>query len=90
MSTSLTIGTSATEDMLRTKVTNTVVLPYQALTVEKEADGPMVNNLKGVGLNMIVLPWETLYLLQDEVIAELKAWESRALQVMSEQCINIE
>ncbi len=90
VSTSLAIGTSAAEEMLRTRVTNTIVLPDGALTTENEADRPMVSSLKGVGLNMAVLPRETLHLLQDGVTAELRARESRALQVMSEQRINIE
>lgn len=50
----------------------------------------MVSSLKEVGLNMATLPWEMLYLLQDGVTTELQARESCALQVMSEQRINIE
>lgn len=76
--------------MLHTKVTNMIVLPVGALTTENEVDKPMVNNLKGVGLNMVMLPRETLHLLQDGVTVKLRVWESHALQVMSKQCINIE
>ena len=79
MSTSLVVGTSATEEMLRTRVTNTIVLPDGALTTEKEDDRPMVRSLKEVGLNMAALPWETHYILQDGVTAELRAKESHAL-----------
>lgn len=67
-----------------------IVLADGALTTEMKADRPVVSSLKEVGLNMANLPWETLYLLQDGVTAKLQARESRALQVMSEQCINIE
>lgn len=62
MSTSLAIGTLAVVEMLRKKVTNMIVLPYGALTIENEADRPTVSSLKGVGLNMIMLPRETLHL----------------------------
>lgn len=71
-------------------MTNTIVLPDGALITENDADRPMVSSLKGVGSNMVTLPQETLYLLQDGVMEELWARKSRTIQVMSEQCINIE
>ena len=46
--------------------------------------------IKGLGLNLVALPRETLYLLQDGIMTELCARESRAIQVLSEQKINIE
>ena len=67
VSTSLAVGTSATEEMLCTRVTNMTVLLDVALTIEKEADRPMVSSLKGVGFNMVALPRETFYLLHDGV-----------------------
>lgn len=67
-----------------------IVLPDGALTIENEANKPMVSSLKRVGLNMVVLPRETLYLLQDGVTMELKAREICTLKVMRKQCINIE
>jgi len=79
MSTSLAIDTLAAEEILCTRVSNMVLLLYGALTIENEADRPMVSSLRGVGLNMAVLPWETLHLLYDGVTIELRAWESRAL-----------
>lgn len=85
MSTSLVIDTSAAEEMLPTRVTNTVLLPNGVLTTENEANMPMVSSLKWVGLNMVVLPRETLYLLQDGVTVKLWARECHTLQVMSEQ-----
>jgi len=63
VSTNLVIDTSATKEMLRTRVTNTIVLPEGALTTEKEANKLVVNSLKGVEWNMVALSWETLYLL---------------------------
>ena len=90
VSTNLAVSTLAVEEMLHARVTNTIIMLDGALITEKEADRPMVNSLKGVGLNMVTLPWETLYFLQDGVTAELRARESRAIQVMSEQHINIE
>lgn len=62
MSTSLTIGSSAAEEMLHRRVTNMIMLLDGALTIEKESNSPMVRILKGVGLNMAMLPWEMLYL----------------------------
>lgn len=64
------------------------MLPDKALTTENEADRPAISALKGVGLNLAMLLGEALHLLQDGVIAELRAREQRALQVISEQKIN--
>jgi len=66
VSTRLAVGTSAAEEMLHTRVTKTIMLPDGALTTEQEVERPMVRSLKGLGLNMAVIPWETLYLLQME------------------------
>lgn len=63
MSINLALGTKATEEMLRACMTNTIVLPKGALVTENEADRPMVSRLKGIGINMVALPWETLYVL---------------------------
>lgn len=90
LSTSLVVGMSMAKEMLHTRMTNTIVLPYGALMRENEADMPMASGLKGIGLNVVVLPRKTLYVLQDRVAAKLRAKEGRALQVMSEQQINIE
>jgi len=65
-------------------MSNNIVLPEGALVTENEAERPMVSRLKRIRLNMVALPWETLYVLQDRVIAELRAREGHALQVMSE------
>jgi len=71
-------------------MTNTIVLLDGALVAENEADRPMVCRLKGIRINVAALPRETLYMLQNGVTAELRTREGHALQVMSEQCINIE
>jgi len=47
--------------------------------IETEDDWPTVNTLKGVGLNLVVLPSEALHLLQDCVIVELHDHEQCAL-----------
>ena len=44
VSTSLAVGTSASEEMLCARVTNTIVLPDGALITENEANRPMVNS----------------------------------------------
>lgn len=56
MSTNLAIDTLATAKMLCTRVTNVILLQDGALTIENEANRPMVSSLKGVGLNMAMLP----------------------------------
>ena len=84
MFTSLAINTSEVADMLRTKASSVIVLLDGALTMENEADRPLVNSLKGVGLNLPALPRESLHLLQDGVISGLDAHEHRDLQVISE------
>ena len=73
------------EEMLHSKMTNTIVLPDGALITENEANRPMVSALKRSGINMVVLPQEMLYVLQDGVTAELWARENHVLQVMSKQ-----
>ena len=50
----------------------------------------MVTTLQGIGINMATLPQEMLYVLHDGITAELRARESRTLQVLSEQRINME
>lgn len=84
MSTNLTLGTTVTEEMLCAHMTNTIVLLEGALMTKNEADRPMISGLKGIRINMVALPQDTLYVLQDAVTAELRAREGRALQVMSE------
>ena len=90
MSTNLAIDTSKVFKMLRTKVSNTIVLPDGALTTKNEADRPTISALKGVGLNFAALLGEVLHLLQDGVITELRAREHHTLQVINEQRINNE
>lgn len=76
--------------MLRAKASSAIVLLDGALTIENDADMPTFSALKGVGLNLAVFPHEVLHLLQDGVIAELRASEHYTLQVISEQRINNE
>ncbi len=79
MSTNLAIDTSKSAEMLRVKASSAIVRPDGELTTENEADKSTVSALKGVGLNLAVLPGEALHLLQDGVIVELRAREHRAL-----------
>ena len=59
--------------MLRMKASSAIVLLDGALTTENEANMTTISALKGVGLNLAVLLCEALHLLQDGVIAELRA-----------------
>lgn len=69
---------------------NTIVFPKGALVSSNTMDHMSLSMMKDLGLNMAALPRETLYQLQDEITRELWARESRAIQVLSEQKINIE
>lgn len=55
------------------------MLPNGALAIENGADRPTVSSLKGVGLNLVALPGKALHLLEDGVIAKLRAREHHAL-----------
>jgi len=64
---------------------NSFVLLESALEIAKEVDQTMMNNMKGVGLNLATLQRETLYQLHDGVITELYSREGCAIQVFNEQ-----
>ena len=55
-----------------------------------EADRFSISMMKGLGLNLVTVMCETLYLLQNGIMVELRTTESRVLQVLSEQKINME
>ena len=74
MSTNLAISTLEVVEMLHVKVPRAIVLLEGALTIENEADKPTINALKGVGLNLVVLPG--------------KACEHHSVQVINEHQIN--
>jgi len=61
--------------MLHAKDSQEIVLSEGALTIEIEADRPIVSIFKGVGLNLAMIPSEVLHLLQDGVLTELRAHE---------------
>jgi len=76
--------------MLRVRMANTIVLPKGALVSTNAMDQMTISMMKGLSLNLAALPWETLYQLQDGITAEMPAKESRVIQVLREQKINIE
>jgi len=84
MSTSSAIGTPEAVDMLHTNASSAIVLPDGASTMENGANRHFVSTLKGVALNLVTLPREGLHLLQDGVIAKLRAHKHCTLQVISE------
>jgi len=63
MSTILAIDTSEPTNMLRMKASSATVLSDGALTMKNEAERPIVGALKGVGLNLAMLPHEAHHLL---------------------------
>ncbi len=74
--------------MLCMKASSVTVLPDGELTTKNETNKPTVSTLKGVGLNIAVILFEVLHLLQDGVIVEMRADEHPTLEVISEQRIN--
>jgi len=84
LSTNLTVGSMTIEQMLRVRMTNKIVLLKGALMTSNEAEKPLVSMLKSLCVNIATLPHDTLYVLQDWITAELRARESRVLQVLSE------
>lgn len=90
LSTNIAVGTLAAEQMLRARMKNTIVFPEGALVPSNAMDQLSISMMKGLGLNLAALPWETLYQLQDGIKIELQARESQAIQVLSEHKINIE
>jgi len=76
LSTHLVAGSSPAEQMLCAPMANTIVLPEGALLTTNEVDRFSVSMMKGLGINLATLPCETLYLLQDGIMAELRARES--------------
>lgn len=79
MPTSLAIGMSTVEEMLHAYRTNTIVLPDGTLITKNEVDMPMVSGFKGISLNVVALPRETLYIFLDGVTIEIRAREGHAL-----------
>jgi len=49
------VGTSETEQLLRAKMANTIMLPEGALTRESMEDRVTVGRIKGLGLNLVAL-----------------------------------
>lgn len=49
--------------MLRTKMANTITLLDGALVSENTMDRVALNMMKGIGLNLVSLPRDTLYQL---------------------------
>jgi len=69
---------------------NKILFSKGALVRVNEADRFSISMMKGLGLNLVTVMCETLYLLQNGIMVELRTTESRVLQVLSEQKINME
>lgn len=69
---------------------NTIVLPEGALVSSNAMDQMSLSMMRDFFPNLAALPWKMLYQLQDGIIAELRARQSHAIQVLSEQKIKIE
>lgn len=63
LSTNLTIRMTIAEEILHARMTNTIVMPKGALLIPNEADKPTFSAMKGIWINMVALPWETLHVL---------------------------
>lgn len=76
MSTHVAAGTSTAKYMLCIRMASIIVLLDGALVSIDVMDQMRVSMMKGLGLNLISLPWETLYQLQDGITAKLCIRES--------------
>jgi len=65
--------------MLCMKMANMIAFPEEALVSKSTMDQVMLNTMKGIGLNLVSLPCDTLYQLQDGITAELCASEIREI-----------
>lgn len=82
--TSLVVGMVTAKEMLCAHMANSITLPKGALVIENQVNRATVSVLKGVGINMAMLPQETLYVPQDKVTAKMWAREGHTPQVLSE------
>jgi hypothetical protein len=78
--TRLAVGITAVKEMLRTHTTNIIVLSDRALVTANEADQYTVSTLKGMGINMVALPQETLYVMQEYANIQCLETEAHELQ----------
>jgi len=76
--------------MLHVRMSNTIVFPEGALVSSDVMDQMTISMMKGLGLNLSALPWEMLYQLQDGITTGLCTRKNHAIQVLSEQRINME
>ena len=81
---------SVIKQLLWAKMVNVVTLPEGSLIADNMEDRAAVGWIKGLGLNLAALPRDILYQLQDRMTTELCVREGRAVQMLSEQRINIE
>jgi len=58
-----TTCTSTAEQMLRTKMANTIVLFEEVLVAENGIDKATIGRIKELGLNLVAIPRDTLYQL---------------------------
>lgn len=86
----IAVGTSETKQMLRAHIANTLVLRKGTVLAVVKGDQATKSQVKGWGLNLAALPREIICQLQDGVTAELHTKKGRALQVLSEQKVNLE
>ena len=63
LSTHVAAGTLAAEHMLHARMKNTIVFPKGSLMSSNVKDQLSISMMKGLGLNITTLPWETMYQL---------------------------
>lgn len=88
--TSLAPGKSQVAKLVRSLDLRTIVLLEGSLSAESVDDKVIVSTLNNIGLNIATLPNEYLHVLQRGVTVELRAWEQRALNLISEYRVNNE
>lgn len=85
VATYMAMGTSTTEQFLRAKMANIIMLSEGELIVDSMEDKSVVGQLKGLCLNLDTPPQEILYQQQDGATTELRAREGCVVQLLSEQ-----
>ena len=61
LSTHILASTSTSKQMLHARMANIIVLPEAVLVSSNAMDHLLVSMMKGLGLNLVALPSETLY-----------------------------
>lgn len=80
---------SEIEKLLWAKMVNTIMFLDGALRADNMEDIAAIGQIKGLSLNLVALLRDVLYQLQNRAMTEIRTREGCAVQMLSEQRINI-